>query len=112
MFTDKIGTIVYNEVKTIGGKDFIPKGIGTVIWSWIDDERKLHTNKLNNLLYLTDSPVNILSAIALAEYMKDDEGTWLLTKRKYSIITLDFGKLKKIANSKTCFTRIRDPRWI
>ena len=47
------------------------------------------------MLYFTDSPVNILSATALDEYMKDDEVTWVLTKKKYSIFTWYFGKYKK-----------------
>ena len=49
---------------TIGGKYIIPKGIGTVRWYC--------NNKLNNVLYITESPFNILSANALAEYMKCD----------------------------------------
>ena len=62
MFTDKIETNISNGFDTIVGKDIIPKGIGTVNCSCTDDEGKLHTNKLNNLLYFIDSPVNILSA--------------------------------------------------
>ena len=35
--------------------------------------------------------------------MKDDEVTWVLTKRKYFIFTWDFGKYKKtIAHSEDC----------
>ena len=48
MFTDKIDPIFSNVVETIGGKDIIPKIC------------KLHTKKLNNVLYFTDSPDNIL----------------------------------------------------
>ena len=85
---------------TIGGKYIIPRMIGKVSWYWNDDEVQLHTNKLNNVLYFTDSPVNILSATALAESMKDDEGTWVLAKIKYSSFTWDFGRYKKtIAHS-------------
>ena len=40
MFTDKIYPIIYNVVATIGGKYLIPKGIGTFIWSWTDNEGK------------------------------------------------------------------------
>ena len=50
MFTEKIEPTVYNGVETIGGTYLIPKGIGTVSWSWNDDEGKLHTNKLNNII--------------------------------------------------------------
>ena len=65
MFTDKIYTIISNGVATIGGKYIIPKVIGTVIMSYTDDDGKLHTHKLNNLIYFLDSPVNIISATAL-----------------------------------------------
>ena len=67
MFTYKIDPIISNKVAKIGGNCFIPKGIGTVSWSWTDDKGKLQTNKLNNIIYLSDSPVNILSANALNE---------------------------------------------
>ena len=39
--------------------------------------------------------------------MKDDEGTWVLTKRKYYIFTWDFGKYKNtIARSESCLTEL------
>ena len=91
MLTDKIEPIISNGVATIGGKYLITKGIGTIIWSWTDDERQLHTNKLNNVLYFVDSPDNILSATALAKTIKDYEVTWLLTKRNCYILTWGFG---------------------
>ena len=71
MLTDKIETIIYNVVEAIVRKDLIPKGIGAVIWSWTDDEGQINTNKFINVLYFPDSPVNIISATALYEYMKD-----------------------------------------
>ena len=72
MFTDNIKPIISNGVATIDEKDLITKVINTVSWYWTDYEGKLHTKKLNNVLYFTDSPVNILSATALAESTKDD----------------------------------------
>ena len=81
---------------TIGVTDVITKVIGAVSWSWTDGEGQLKANKLNNVLYFPDSPVNILSATALAESMKDDEGTWVVTKRNYFIFTPYFGKYKNI----------------
>ena len=86
--TDKIEPMIYNGLETIGGKYLIPKGIFTVSWSWTEDREKLHTNKLNNILYFTYSLFNIISATKLSESMKDDERTWLLTKRKYYIFVL------------------------
>ena len=50
MFTDNIDPIITNGVATIGVKYIIQKGIGTVIWSYTDDEEQPHTNKLNNVL--------------------------------------------------------------
>ena len=38
MFTDKIELIISNGVSTIVGKYLIPKCIGTVNWSWTDDD--------------------------------------------------------------------------
>ena len=35
---------------TISETYLIPKGIGTVIWSWNDDEGQLYTKKLNTVI--------------------------------------------------------------
>ena len=94
MFTEKIEPIISNGVSTIGGKDIIKKLIGTVSWSWTDEEGKLHTKKLNNLIYFPDSPVNILSGTVLDEIMKDDEGTCVLTKRKILCLLGVWGSTK------------------
>ena len=77
-------------MKNIGGKDVITKEIDTFIWYWTDDEGQLYTNKLNNLLYFPESPVNILGATAMDESMKDDEGTWIPLKSKYFIFNWGF----------------------
>ena len=50
MFADKIYPIIYNVVAAIGGKDIIPKVVGTVSWYWNYYMVKLHTNKFNNVL--------------------------------------------------------------
>ena len=73
MFTHNKYSIIYNGVATIGGKDIIQKGIDTVIWYWADDEGRLHTKKLNNLIYFKDSPVNIIIVTALSRSIEDDE---------------------------------------
>ena len=63
--------------------------------------------QLNNVLYFTDSPGNILIETVLAESTNDDDGTWLLTKRKYHILTWNFGKYKNtIAHSENCFPEL------
>ena len=76
-------------------KDIIPKEIGTFSWSCNDDEGQLHTNKLNTIIYFPDKPVNILSASTLSESMKDDEVTWVPTKRKYSILLRFWASTKR-----------------
>ena len=95
MFVENIEIIMYNVVVTVGEKYLIPKRIGTFSYSFNDDKGQLYTKKLNSVLYFTDSTVNILSETVLDESKKDDEGTWLLTKRKYSIFIRDFGKYKR-----------------
>ena len=65
MFSDKIDTVIYNGVANIGPKYLIPKVIGAVSWSYKYDEIQLHTNKLNHILHIPESPVNILSTTAL-----------------------------------------------
>ena len=95
MFTDKIDLIISNGVVTIGGNYPIPKDIGTVSWSWTDYEGQLHTNKPKNIFYFTDSPVNILSAAALAESMKYDEETWVITKINILFLSGILGSTKR-----------------
>ena len=50
MLIHKIESIISNEVSTIGGKDIIPKLIGTVSCYWNDYQGQLQKNKFNNLL--------------------------------------------------------------
>ena len=83
---------------TIGVKGLISKGIGTVSWCWNDDEGQLHTNKFNGVPYFPCSPVNILSATALDEYMKDDEGTWV-QKKEVFYFYLVFWEVQKYNSS-------------
>ena len=53
-------------VTTIGGSDFVPKVIGDVKTSWLDDEGVEHTMVLKECLYFPDSPVNVISVTGLA----------------------------------------------
>ena len=84
MFTYKIEPIIKNRGADIGGKYTITKSIGTFRWSWTDNKGQLHTKKLNNVISFPDSPVNILSATALAKSIKDNKVT-LVQKIKYYI---------------------------
>ena len=95
MFTDKIDPIISSGVATIGGKDVISKDIGIFSWSCTNDERKLHTQKLNNVLYFPYSSFNILSATSLDEFMKDDEVTCLPTKLNILFLLGILGSTKR-----------------
>ena len=67
MLYDKIEPIIDNGVATIGLNDLIPKWIGSVSWSCNDDEEQMHKNKFDNILYIPDSPVDILSVTVLSD---------------------------------------------
>ena len=108
MLNYKIEPIISNGVATIGGNYIIPKGIGTVRLSWTDDEGQLHTNKLNNVLYFPDSPVNILSATALAEFIKDDEEKWIKKKEIIIFLLRILGSTKYNSSLKIFSTITRD----
>ena len=94
MSTYNIDPIIYNGVATIGRKYIIPKVIGTVIWFFTDDEGQLHKKILNNVLYFTDSLVNIISANTMAESMRYHEGTWELAKRNIIYLHGILGSIK------------------
>ena len=87
MLTEKIYTIIYNGLATIGVNDIVSKGIDTVRCYQTDDEGKLHKNKLNNVIYFLYSTVNILMTNALAVFTNYYEVIWVLTKGKYHSIT-------------------------
>ena len=74
MLTHKINPVISNGVATIGETNIIPKGIDTVSWYQTDDWGQLQ-KQLNNVLYFTDSPGNILIETVLAESTNDDDGT-------------------------------------
>ena len=71
-------------VATIGGKLNQPSGIGTVEWTWKDDNGVSHTNRLEKVLYFPQSPINIMSVTEFARQLGDEEGTGIDTKMKYS----------------------------
>ena len=67
-------------VATIGGKLNQPAGIGTVKWTWKDDGGSVHTEQLDNTLYVPKSPINIMSVTELAKQFNDEKGTVIDTK--------------------------------
>jgi len=94
-------------VATIGGTDFKPAGIGTVEWTWTDDNGRRHTMRIENVLYFPQSPVNVLSVTAFASQLGDEEGTWIKTKMKYSQFTWDSERhSRRIEHSENCLPEL------
>ena len=94
-------------VATIGGKDHRPEGIGTIRLSWRDDEGKSYTYHLKNTLFFTESPVNILSVTKLADFFNDDEGMYVKTMQKESILVWDHGKAQiTFRHSESCLPEL------
>ena len=62
---------------------------------WTDDDGKIYEITLKNVLHFPNSPVKILSVVELAEQLKDDLDTWILSRRYQSIFTWAFGKFTK-----------------
>ena len=71
-------------VATIGGQCNFPKGIGTVTWTWTDDEGTEHTFDVDGVHYFPRSPVNILGVTAFAAQLNDEDATGIDTKWKKS----------------------------
>ena len=84
MFVTFIATIS-GLVETLGGKLNQPAGIGTVKWTWKYDGGAVHTEQLENTLYLPNSPINITSVTELAKQFNDKEGTGIDTKMNHSL---------------------------
>ena len=72
-------------VATIGGKLNQPAGIGMMKWTWKDDGGAVHTEHLENTLYIPKSPINIMSVTELAKQFNYEEGTGINTKMNHSL---------------------------
>ena len=107
MFVGKLHEVDIFWVATIGGTDFKPTGIGTVKWSWKDDEGKSHTHRLERVLYFPESAVNIISPNALADHYDDKNGTHIKIKNYSSGFSWDLGKYTRtITHSANCLAEI------
>jgi len=84
MFVGDLSPVSNHKVATIGGKGYQPSGIGSVRWSWRDDKGSLHEYLVENVLYFSQSPINILSVTTFAKQLNDTEGTGIDTKQLYS----------------------------
>jgi hypothetical protein len=103
MFIGKINEFSVESsysVDTVGGGSK-PKGIGTVLWMITDDAGKRHEERIDEVLYFPDSPVNILGVTKLAKQRGDDEGIHVLTKANYSVFTWNNGRSSKTISHPT-----------
>ena len=71
------------QVTTIGGSHNRANGVDTVVLNRKDENGKLHTFEVKDVLYFLDSPVNILSVTKFVDQLNDDHGTGCDTKRNY-----------------------------
>ena len=81
-------------VMTVGGDDR-PAGVGTVEWSWLDDDGERHTYRLHDVYYLPGSPVNLLSVTQFAMQLDDSEQTEIRTKMRRSTLIWDKGRYRR-----------------
>ena len=88
-------------VGTISGTDFGPSLIGKVEWTWHDNNGQKHTLTLENVLYLPDSPVNILSVTMWADAINYYKGIWILTKRNHSVFAWDQENFTRLFQNST-----------
>jgi hypothetical protein len=82
-------------VATVGGTDHRPTGVGDVSITWTDDSGKAYDITLKDALYFPDSPVKVVSVTSLADHFNDDEGTYIITKRRHSEFVWDHSQFKK-----------------
>ena len=98
----KFNQAASTAVSAVNGESNVPAGCGDVPVQWTDDDDKIYEIALKNVLHFPNSPVKILSVVELAEQLKDDLDTWILSRRYQSIFTWAFGKFTKtIAHGKS-----------
>ena len=94
LFVDAIEPLTAQSsagVETAGGTAS-PEGMGCIKIHFHDNEGKLHSKIIKDVLYFPKSPVNILGVTLLGEQWEDPEGVCISTKSKYSVFTWDGGK--------------------
>lgn len=79
-------------VLTIGDSNQFSHSIGDIQVSWLDSVDTTVQYILKDELYFPNSPINIISVTAFADQLEDNEGTWIMTKRRHSVFTWDFGR--------------------
>ena len=91
----KFNQEISTAVSAVNGSSNKPAGCGDVPVSWTDDNGKEYKVILKNVLHFPDSPVKIMSVVSLAEQLKDELDTWIMSRQKFSILTWAFGKFTK-----------------
>ena len=79
-FVGKLILVRGHKVATIGWRGHAPSGVGTVKWSWKDDDGTTHEYLIPNVLYFPQFPVNILSVTEFAKQLDNEQGTGIDTK--------------------------------
>ena len=95
MFVGEMHKMMSHTVATIGGKGHHSSGIGTVKWSWSDDQGTVHEHLVKDVLYFPESPINILSVTAFAGQLGDPDGTGIDTKILQSRFYWDRGNFSR-----------------
>ena len=76
-----------NSVSTVGDTPVSNHKIGPVQWSWKYDEGDTHTYSLDNVCYLPNSPVSLLSVSFLAEKLRDSVNSRINSGMLESVLT-------------------------
>ena len=79
-------------ILTTGGANKFPHSIGDIKVSWINSTDTVLHYILKDTVYFPNSPVNIISITVFADQLEDDEGSSIMTKRRYYVFTWDFGR--------------------
>ena len=98
MFEGEIRRMDQHYIATIGRSKNSAADMGMVNWHWKDNDGKLHTIKIKDVLFFPASPVNILSVTSLADQFKDDDGTGIDTKRTKSRFYWDNNQFQRTIN--------------
>ncbi len=84
-----------NNVATIGGQNHYPVRIGSVYKQIPSVNGKIGDVKLENVLYIPNSPVKMISLVCLGNNLDDSEGTFISTRRFRSSLKWDKDKFER-----------------
>ena len=81
------------------GDNLQVKGVGTIKWQIADDNGTPHDIYIQNVLYVHDLPISLLSQQHWAKQAKDDkpmkDGTWCVTYASYCVLYWDQRRYSK-----------------